>query len=144
MRYIFLLLLLATASFWSGCKKESREAAPEMDKLVGKWKGAAYQTVENGEVVWKEWHAEEEGYLEFRSDGILLDEKGLPPCCLPRRYNIDGKRFEAIPTAPVEDNPLCYLVDCASCSELNIEWVGADRIVTYCAESKFKSELVRL
>jgi len=101
-------------------KKVDPEPLPKIASIVGKWRVIAYtQTL--GDSLITDSVAKENSYLYvFRFDGVLVNEKGYMPCCLPQKYFLNGSLFEAKPLAPAEFDPSCEYVYCAGCPEMRI------------------------
>lgn len=137
---IFLLTIALVA-----CKKKEDPAPyPGIERLMGKWRLVAYETIEKEERVWKE--IEGEGRYEFmvRYDGVILNQEGLPACCVFPYYFINGVRFEVVPGEPVKENPQCALIDCLFCEEVNYDLREDGSLFSYCGPSGLKQKFERL
>ncbi|WP_221391644.1 hypothetical protein [Dyadobacter sp. NIV53] len=123
--YLLLILLL------SDCKKSAvdPETLPEIKNIAGKWRSDSYERTINGKKVWEKVTA---NYIIFRFDGVLLENNGLPACCTPESYNINGKPFQIVPKTPLDHNPQCDLIDCIICESWDIEQIDNEMIITYC------------
>lgn len=124
---VFLVLLV-----FLQCRKDDKvdpEPIPEIASIVGKWRVTNYiQTV--GDSLFTSPVAKENSLLfVFRFDGVLVNENGYMPCCLPQKYFLNGNLFEAKPLAPVEYDPGCKYVDCAGCAEMTIKRPTADSLL---------------
>jgi hypothetical protein len=137
-----LLLALIIPFVLVNCKKDDPEPAPEISALVYTWKHTAYEHVVNGEKVWVPIEIEPR-YISFRFDGLILDSKGLPACCAPRTYYVNGVLFEVKPKATVPVNEQCALVDCIECATWNIEQTGNELILSYCEPVTTRSKYIR-
>jgi hypothetical protein len=124
MRYGLLLVL-----FFFGCKKDDPYAA--IEPLVGKWEWVATQEADQ-----EDWTMvgvdTNRVILSFRSDGLILDSSGTPPCCAPSAYILNGKPFNIEPKFPVEANRMCELVNCISCEFWDIKQSGDEIVVSFC------------
>ncbi|GAB3167819.1 hypothetical protein [Telluribacter humicola] len=114
INYIIFVLLI-----WGCTTKE--DVSPEVVKpLVGTWRVAAYEKTVNDEMEWVELPIENTYKLQFREDGVVLDEAGLPICCGPSALRINGTLFQIKPATSLPDNPTCQLVNCAICEVWDI------------------------
>jgi hypothetical protein len=137
-----LLFALMIPLVLVGCKKDNPEPEPEIRSIVSTWKQIAYETTVNGNKVWVPTQGEP-GFLTFRFDGLILDSKGLPACCAPKAYYLNGVFFEVKPKAEVPINEQCALVDCVGCSTWNIEQTENELIVSLCEPLKSRSKYIR-
>lgn len=139
MKYILYFLV-----FLSMANCRDKNVAPEiLQPLVGKWRLAAHERVENGTKVWKEVDPQSTSFVSFRFDGVVLNSKDLPLCCPPTALNINGKEFVIIPRATVPENPTCAYVDCIGCSTWEIKLTEDTFILDDCGIS-LKREYVRV
>lgn len=139
-KLLFVLMMLAGLV---GCKKDDGpEALPEIASLVGRWKTAAYENVVDGAKVWVAVSGEA-SYLNFRYDGVILDSKGLPACCAPGAYYLNGVLFKVDPKEAVPKNPQCALVDCIGCDTWSMEQTGNELILSICNPNGLRAKYVR-
>lgn len=130
MKQIFIFVLLVLT--FSGCKKEeNQDPLPEIKTIVGKWRLDAYERIVNGEKVWEKVTGEP-SYLSFRFDGVILGKDGLPTCCAPTSFTLNGILFNIVPKAKLPENPQCALVDCYSCPIWEMEQNEDQLILSYC------------
>ena len=127
-----LLFFICLYIFVLGCKNERTEPLPEIKTIVGKWRLEAYERTENGQTTWEKVSGNEPSYLSFRFDGVILDSKGLPACCTPPAYKLNGTTFTVVPKADLPENKQCYLVDCIGCASWDIEQDGDEMIISIC------------
>lgn len=131
--YIPLLFILLL-----NCKKDKIDSQPEeiMKPLVGKWYLAETGKSVNGLTVWTPFPGSEAVYLNFRFDGVLLDENGKASCCAPKIFTINNTRFQVIPRAAISYSADCSAVYCSSCPFYEIEVNGNEMFLTYCDSSR--------
>ncbi len=110
---------------------------------MGKWELVAYETMEDGERVWKETEGDSGYKFMFRFDGVILDSEGLPACCTLPYYFVSGVRFDVVPGAPVKDNPRCSLIDCLPCAEANYDLQEDGSLIYYCNPSGLRMKYER-
>lgn len=139
--YIPLLFLLLL-----NCKKDKIDTEPEeiMKPLVGKWRLTEVEQIVNEEKVWVPFVGYEAIYMNFRFDGILLDENGKAFCCVPQIYNINNTRFEVKPRASVSYSANCSTTNCgvAFCPTYDIEVSSNEMTISNC--NSFKSKYLKL
>lgn len=133
---LMLPLLLIT------CKKDDPEPEPEIASIVGKWRHIAYETTVDGEKVWVPAEPQIQT-ITFRYDGLILGSDGLPPCCRPKSYHVNGVFFKVIPKTTVPGNAQCAFVDCIGCETWDIEQAGNDLIITLCEPTSSRSKYIR-
>jgi hypothetical protein len=126
-----LLFALMISLVMVACKMDEPEPEPEIAAIVDRWKLTAYENTVNGEKVWVPVQGEPY-YMSFRFDGVILDSKGLPACCSPKAYYLNGVLFQIKPKTEVPVNQQCALVDCIGCDTWSIEQTGNELIVTLC------------
>lgn len=135
----FTLLMLF---FLVACKEDSPKPEPAIQGIVGTWKHIAYERVVDGEKKWVPVDGEPY-YMTFRSDGLILNAAGLPACCAPNAYYVNGELFQVTPKTTPPVNPQCALVDCVGCETWNIEQTANELIVTLCEPVATRSKYVR-
>lgn len=134
--YIPLLFILLL-----NCKNDKIDTQPDeiMKPLVGKWYLAETEQMVNGEKVWVPFTALKAVYLNFRFDGLMLDENSKASCCAPQIYNINNTIFEVRRRAAVS-----YVADCSTlycdffCYTYDIEVAGNEMIISSCNSLKSK------
>lgn len=134
-RYL-LLFLMAFALV--DCKdKKDPEPLPELKDLVGKWRLVEYEYIRGDTVVKDVVSKENSRFIQFRYDGILLDELGQSSCCPPSSYLLNGNTFEikTIGAAPPA-GPNCYLVLCGVCPQWQLTLQGDSLSTQACTDSK--------
>jgi hypothetical protein len=137
-----LLFALMISLILVACKKNNREPEPEIAAIVNTWKQTAYEKTVNGAKIWVPVDGEPH-YISFRFDGLILDSKGLPLCCAPKAYYVNGVLFKVQPKAEVPFNEQCALVDCIGCGAWDIEQTGNELILSYCEPIKTRSKYIR-
>ena len=126
-----LLFALMISLVLVACKKDNPEPEPEIAAIVHKWKYAAYEKTVDGKKIWVPADGEP-NYISFRFDGLILGSNGLPPCCSPKAYYLNGVLFEIKPKATVPINVQCSFVDCIGCDTWDIEQTGNELIISLC------------
>ena len=126
-----LLFALMISLVLVACKKDNSEPEPEIAAIVHKWKYAAYEKTVDGKKIWVPADGEP-NYISFRFDGLILGSNGLPPCCSPKAYYLNGVLFEIKPKATVPINVQCNFVDCIGCDTWDIEQTGNELIISLC------------
>lgn len=115
---------------------------PEIASIAGKWRVVAYSQALGDSMITDTVARENAAFYVFRYDGVLVNENGYMPCCLPRNYFLNGNFFEATPLKPVEYDPGCQYVYCAGCPEMTITTPTADNLLIETCQGTFTS-LVR-
>ncbi|MCF0057285.1 hypothetical protein [Dyadobacter sp. CY356] len=138
-RFFYIPLLFL---FLCNCKKDKINTQPDeiMKPLVGKWYLVEVEQIVNGEKVWVPFAGYETVYLNFRFDGILIDENGKTGCCSPYIYIINNRRFEVKPRTSVSYSANCSTFNCgvAFCSTYNIEPNGNQMMIARCSSARSK------
>jgi hypothetical protein len=128
-----ILFLLVILMIFSACKKDGPDPAPEIESIVGKWRLKALEKTEDGQKIWEEINiGAEPSYISFRFDGVLLDHKGLPFCCQPDSLTLNGNPFKIVPKAKLPDNPVCSVINCATCPNWEIQQNGNEITIASC------------
>jgi hypothetical protein len=141
MKSIITFLLLAF--ILSDCRKKNdpeRESTAISDNLAGSWMLVGQETTVDGKKVWGPVPTAQKNVFTIRYDGVLLDDAGLPFCCGPSSFLINGVPFQIVPREKVPENPTCAFVSCAACPTWEIEYQPNEIIVSYCgaiARAKF-------
>jgi len=145
MKLIIISVILSAILF--GCKKSnpsSHDPDPAIKMIVGKWKRVAYEKTVNGKKTWEEVDKDSQyNFMIFRYDGVILDSNGLPSCCAPAQYYVNGVVFKVVPKSEVPVNPSCAFVDCVGCASWNIEQTGNELILELCLNFP-RSKFVRV
>lgn len=130
--FLFILLL--------NCKKDKIDTEPEeiMKPLVGKWYLAENERTINGDKGWIPFVGFENVYLNFRYDGVILDDNGKASCCATKIFNINNTRYEVVPRAAVSYSDDCSTIYCSSCPSYDIEINVSEMIISYCDSSRAK------
>ena len=126
-----MLFALMISLVLISCKKDDPEPEPEIAAIAHRWKLTAYEKIVDGKKIWVPIDGEPD-YISFRFDGLILDSNGLPPCCSPRAYYLNGVLFEVKPKAEVPTNSYCISVDCIGCDTWDIEQTGNELIISLC------------
>jgi hypothetical protein len=122
---LFILMLLTFA----GCKKENNPVpSPEVASIVGKWRAVEYRQSRGDSTITQPLTEENSWVYEFRFDGVVLNERGYVPCCLPSIYYLNGKEFRPDRTVPAELDPSCAYSLCVACPEMKITQTSPDSL----------------
>jgi hypothetical protein len=133
-----LLFLLVLMNMLSNCKKDNTDPSPVIENIVGKWRIEANEQEVNGVNVWVNVPDSTAYSISFRFDGVILDNSGLPACCVPDRYYVNEVLFKVIPKAKLDVNPVCaYSLCIADPAPWNITQNGDELIIN---ERKFTRE----
>jgi hypothetical protein len=125
MKNIFLALMLSLVLI--ACKSDNPKPAMEIEGIVGSWQYVATEKIIN-EV--PTWVAVDGGNnITFRQDGVIVDSRGLPNCCAPMAYRVNGLWFKIKNETAKEISEQCGPVDCVGCPTLNIVQTGNELIV---------------
>ena len=122
------LLIICLLFAFLQCKNEDIEPLQNISSIVGKWRVVEYWRTSGDSTITQTVSKEKSWVYEIRSDGIILNENGNKPCCLPPKYFLNGKEFEPKPAKKVELDPICALSLCATCPELRITQTSPDSI----------------
>lgn len=141
MKPIYLILLIS--SILIECKDKQMDPDPEINGIVGKWRFEGYEKEENGNKIWFKETTDQPSFLTIRFDGIMLNSNGLPACCRPGSYNLNGTFYKIEPKADIPENPQCALVDCVGCETLQLDQTGDEMIMTYCEPLGTRIKYVR-
>lgn len=121
---MFSLVLVA-------CKSDDPKPEPEIAAIAHRWKLIASEKMVDGKKNWVPVDGEPY-YISFRFDGLILESNGLPPCCSPKAYYLNGVLFEVKPKLEVPPNTYCMSVDCIGCKTWDIEQTGNELIISLC------------
>jgi len=128
MKSVFAIFILGLLLL--NCKDKESEPLPAIKDIYGTWRLEAYERTANGEKTWELVPVSEQPYeITFRFDGVILNDKGLPACCTPDSYKLNGVPFKIEPKEKLEQNPQCNLVDCIS-SKWEIEQNDDELIIS--------------
>ncbi len=123
----FALYVLVLFAFVQ-CKKENRDPLPEVASIVGKWRIVEYKQIRDDSTVTQKVSNADSYLYEIRYDGVLLNEAGYVPCCLPVEYSLNGKAFTPKPATALELDPVCSYSLCAPCPEMKLTLISPDRL----------------
>jgi hypothetical protein len=126
----------------SDCKEKDPEPDPIIKEIIGKWRLVEQELQVEGNLVWTNASGDPQNGLWFRSDGALLDQSGLPSCCVPSLYTVNGVSFAVVRDTKLTGNPLCESVYCVSASLCEIQQEGNEMIATGC-NGNIRSKYVR-
>ena len=70
-----------------------------------------------------------ESDVSFRHDGVILNSSGLPNCCAPKAYQVNGEWFVVNKDTAKEVSEQCGPVDCMGCPTWNILETNDELIV---------------
>ena len=125
---IFIALFLAAIT---GCKKDKADPVAKIEGIFGRWRATETEESQNGKKVWQTvgnaW------FINFRTDGTVVDENGNPACCPPEILTIDGVTIK-LPPATYS----CISVRCSRCINMRVEQRGNQIIVTMCNSPRVK------
>lgn len=140
-----LLLILILPLLFLECKKNDLETEPAVKSIAGKWQLVAYEKTVDGEKVWENVDPDsQKNFTIFRGDGVILDSKGLPACCAPMKYFLNGNLFEIKTVVDHTLNSSCNFVDCIGCEYWNIEQKEDEMIITLCDTVPIKTKYIRV
>jgi hypothetical protein len=132
---LFLLMLMAVLF---SCKKDEMTTYTAIENIVGKWRLKAQEQEVNGVKAWVNVPDSTAYVVGFRFDGVILDNSGLPACCVPDRYYVNETLFKVVPKAKLDVNPVCAFSLCmANPAPWNIVQNGNELIIN---ERKFTRE----
>ena len=117
---MFSLVLVA-------CKSDDPKPAMEIEGIVGSWKYVATEQIVNESPTWVAVSGDYN--ITFRKDGVMTDSRGLPDCCAPMAYKVNGLWFKIKNETAQEIFQQCGLVDCTGCRTWNIEQTGDELII---------------
>lgn len=106
--------------------------------MSGAWRLDAVERGMGNQKSWEKVDSTRADTLTFRTDGVILDTKGLPRCCSPTSLVINGQLVEIKPSMAVPANPLCASVNCVSCATWDIQLSANEMIVAPCNMSRLK------
>lgn len=138
MKGLLYIALIFTGVF--GCKSEDANVKlpPSVAELGGPWKLIAEEQGFVGQSAWVDVKQDSAYNIIFRSDGLLLNAKGLPACCAPTSLTINGIFFEIKPSGQLAPNPECTSVKCTNCPLWDIQIAGSEMTITKCKDVKRK------
>ncbi len=117
---IFTLVLIA-------CRSDNPKPAPEIEAIVGAWKYVATEKIVDDKPIWITVAGKSN--ISFRHDGVILDSRGLPNCCAPKAYQVNGLWFKIKNETAQEISEQCGPVDCIGCPTWNMIQTGNELIV---------------
>ncbi|QRR02482.1 hypothetical protein [Dyadobacter sandarakinus] len=129
---LFLIALTA-------CKKDSIAPVEEIAAIVGKWRIVKQQYNIADSTVTEAVPRGSSWVYVFRADGVLVNENGYKPCCIPEQYSLNGKEFKPEPANPAIFDPFCANVYCVSCPEMSITHTTPDTLVIETCSKDFKT-----
>ncbi|TLU90310.1 hypothetical protein [Dyadobacter sediminis] len=124
---LFVLLLFA----FTNCKKDERDPISSFANIAGTWRPIEHTSPDSVTVPVTN---AESNIVVFRFDGVMLNKNGYLPCCAPTSYTVNGISMQVKPLIPVELDPICALVNCASCPNFRIVKNKPNELTTYCGE----------
>ncbi|MCE6988639.1 hypothetical protein [Dyadobacter sp. CY323] len=135
----FLLSILILLAF-AGCRKENNPIPlREITPIVGKWRVIDQRQVRGDSTIIEPVPKQNSWVYEFRYDGVLLNESGYVPCCLPSQYFLNGREFKPKPDKPAVLDPACAYSLCAACPELNVTQTHPDTLFIETCKGNFKT-----
>ncbi|GGB96508.1 hypothetical protein [Dyadobacter sediminis] len=138
---LFILTFLAFVQCRES-RKVDPEPLPEIASIAGKWRVIAYSRASGDSLITDTVTTENAAFYVFRYDGVLVNENGYRPCCLPQNYFLNENFFEAKPLKPVESDPACQYVYCGGCPEMTLTTPTADNLLMETCKGTYTS-LVR-
>lgn len=129
MKQIILFLFIASATL--ACKKDDPDT--QLSKVEGTWQLVARKELVDGKYIWKDVPKASHNILIIRSDGLVTDVNGFPPCCGPSSLSIDGNLVKIISEEVA--NGRCQSVKCGLCETWGIETNGNQITVSACGSS---------
>lgn len=122
-----LLLTLMFPIVLIACKSDNPKPALEIEDIVGSWKYVATEKIVNETPTWVA--VDGESNVSFRQDGVILNSRGLPNCCAPKAYQVNGLWFKIKNETAKEISEQCGPVDCMGCPTWNILQSGDELII---------------
>ena len=122
-----LLLALMFALVLIACKSDNPKPAMEIEGIVGSWKYVATEKIVNEIPTWVAVNGDYN--VTFRQDGVIIDSRGLPNCCAPKAYQVNGLWFKIKNETAQEIFKQCGPVDCTGCRTWNIVQTGDELII---------------
>ena len=122
-----LLLALMFTLVLIACKSDNPKPAMEIEGIVGSWKYVATEKIVNEIPTWVAVNGDYN--VTFRQDGVIIDSRGLPNCCAPKAYQVNGLWFKIKNETAQEISNKCGLVECMGCPTWNITQTGDELII---------------
>lgn len=136
LRQLYILVFLFLLQ---SCTSDSDSITPaDLNSITGTWRLIQIEKGGFGQKYWESAVSTSADYLIFRADGVVLDADSLAKCCGPTSFLINNQLFEIKPSQAVTVNPLCAVVNCASCPTWEIQWKQNELIISYCDGSREK------
>jgi hypothetical protein len=133
-----LLLSILIILAFAGCRKENNPIPlEEIASIVGKWRVVEYRQVRGDSTTTQQVPKQNSWVYEFRYDGVVLNENGYVPCCLPSLYFLNGNEFKPKPAKPAELDPSCAYSLCAACPEMKITQTSPDSLTIETCQGSF-------
>jgi hypothetical protein len=129
---VFIAFLLTAVT---GCKKDKADPLAKLEEIAGRWKVTETEDLQNGKKVWQKTN--NTWFINFREDGIVVDNNGNLVCCPPNQLTINGVTIQ-LPPATDLTSPSCSSVRCSGCMNWEIEQRGNEIIVSVCNSSRVK------
>ena len=129
IKQLILMALFLAATI--GCKKDKADPIAKIEGIVGRWRATEIEELQNGNMVWQPvgnaW------FINFLTDGTVVDNNGNLTCCPPEILTIDG-----ITVKLASATYSCSSVRCGGCLNWGIEQHGNEIIITICNSSRVK------
>lgn len=132
------LIILLVAMCLSNCKENTETPKPKLESIVGKWRLVEKEVEINGQKTWQKAPDQLSYTFSINSVGVVLDNTGLPACCGPKSYKLNGVVIDIEPAAELPVNPVCATVNCAPCDVWDMDQTGNELIVSYCELERAK------
>ncbi|WP_026632450.1 hypothetical protein [Dyadobacter alkalitolerans] len=136
MRKSIIILLVAICL--SNCKDDTEEPNPKLESIVGKWRLIEKEVEINGQKMWQKASDRIPYTFSINPAGVVLDNAGLPACCGPKSFMLNGivVKIESATELPI--NPTCATVNCAPCDVWGMDQKGNELIISYCELERAK------
>lgn len=132
------LFILLVAICLSNCKQDAEEPNAELESIVGKWRLIEKEVEINGQKIWQKASDQLPYTFSINPVGVVLDNSGLPACCSPKSFMLNGTVINIESAAELPVNPTCATVNCAPCDVWDMNQTGNELIISYCELERAK------
>ncbi|WP_025761810.1 hypothetical protein [Dyadobacter tibetensis] len=129
---IFLLSVI-------GCKSDN-EPGPDglLKELSGSWELVEIETGVISQTKWEPIASGQEKIIRFRTDGLIVNEKDQPICCMPQAIILNGQLLRLEPKDNLPSNPSCKYLDCMGAVVWEMTLQSEELIILNCCLNKEK------